>query len=289
MSTCTPQLRHVLYMAGTCALSVVVLVCIGLADHRVEPERQDLPSTKTITVRAAAPTDSSTSESGRRPEGMGAAQWGRASGADLPDGPPVPAVGRGTWHVVPLARQRPGADGSYTYSVEVEDGVLPAGADTEFGRFVEEVLDDPRSWAGGGDVALRRVEHGEPDLRIKLAAQNTARERCGFDLPFDTSCRIDAEVYLSAARWIRGAAAFDGRLEEYRKYMVNHEVGHFLGRGHEPCEVDGGAAAVMMQQTFSTANDELADITANNPQQVTVPRDGKVCEPNPWPYPHAKR
>ncbi|HWO68483.1 MAG TPA: DUF3152 domain-containing protein, partial [Umezawaea sp.] len=51
------------------------------------------------------------------------------------------------------------------------------------------------------------------------------------------------------------------------------------------CEVDGAPAPVMMQQTFSTANDELARITRANPQQTVVPTDGKVCEPNPWPHP----
>jgi hypothetical protein len=79
--------------------------------------------------------------------------------------------------------------------------------------------------------------------------------------------------------------AFNGDLTNYRRYMINHEVGHFFGRKHKPCKVHGGSAPVMMQQTFSTSNNEIADITARVPQGTTIPRDGKVCAPNPWPFP----
>jgi hypothetical protein len=84
---------------------------------------------------------------------------------------------------------------------------------------------------------------------------------------------------------VRGALAFGDDLTGYRRYMVNHEVGHFFGYGHRPCATSGGPAPVMMQQTFSTSNNEIAAITASSPQGVTIPRDGKVCQPNPWPFP----
>ncbi|HEY5854374.1 MAG TPA: DUF3152 domain-containing protein [Aldersonia sp.] len=37
----------------------------------------------------------------------------------------------------------------------------------------------------------------------------------------------------------------------------------------------------MMQQTFGTANNDIAQL---DPQAV-VPMDGKVCRFNPWPFP----
>ena len=46
--------------------------------------------------------------------------------------------------------------------------------------------------------------------------------------------------------------AYDGALDEYRRYLVNHEVGHFLGKGHvQPASCSATTRApVMMQQTF---------------------------------------
>jgi Protein of unknown function (DUF3152) len=46
--------------------------------------------------------------------------------------------------------------------------------------------------------------------------------------------------------------------------MVNHEVGHALGRGHAACPRAGDPARVMMQQTKGV----------------------DACRPNPWPLDH---
>ncbi|MGM1062401.1 DUF3152 domain-containing protein [Saccharothrix sp. Mg75] len=203
----------------------------------------------------------------------------RTTDADLPGGPPFPQRGADTFRVVPGTL---GPAGGVEYSVEVEDGVeLPHGDDS-FAAVVDLALLHPRGWRGRGH-AFRRVDSGEPALTVRLTSQATARARCGFELPYDTSCRSGSVVYLSAARWFRGAHAFGRDLRAYRFYAVNHEVGHFLGLGHEVCPVDGGPAPLMMQQTLSTANDELAAIVHGTDQGVAVVADGKACTANPWP------
>ncbi|CCH32142.1 DUF3152 domain-containing protein [Actinosynnema sp. NPDC047251] len=199
--------------------------------------------------------------------------------ADLPEGLPFPQRGAGTWHVVPGTFGSAGT----AYSVEVEDGTVPPRDEDNFAAVVDYALAHPRGWARTGEV-FHRVDGGtEPDLRVRLTSQETARRLCGFELPYDVSCRIGSEVHVSAARWFRGAHTYRGELRSYRLYVVNHEVGHFLGRGHEPCPADGGPAPVMMQQTLSTANDELAAITSGVDQGVTITADGKACTANPWP------
>ena len=116
------------------------------------------------------------------------------------------------------------------------------------------------------------------------------------DLPRSTFTRVskrsESRSAMSArpgatglARWVRGAAAFEGQLGLYRQYAINHEVGHVFDNPHVPCPETGGLAPIMMQQSFGTANDYLAQLTEENPQGTQIPRDGKVCRPNAWPYP----
>jgi hypothetical protein len=57
---------------------------------------------------------------------------------------------------------------------------------------------------------------------------------------------------------MRGTPRFDGPLAEYRALIVNHEVGHWRGHGHETCPGPGRPAPAMMQQT-----DRLRGCVAN--------------------------
>ena len=107
----------------------------------------------------------------------------------------------------------------------------------------------------------------------------SVREGCGYEFRLETSCYSpsfgadrQARVFINEARWIRGAVPFEGDVGSYRQYVINHEVGHAIGYvRHEPCDQQGGLAPVMMQQTFSTANDGGAKF---DPDQVN---DGKTC------------
>lgn len=213
--------------------------------------------------------------------------------AELPPGGRIPATGTGTFAVLPGTSPVVGRGRLLRYTVEVENGVqLPEGNDT-FGALVQDTLSDPRSWTNPaaatdrGPVALQRIDGGRPDFRVTLVSQRTAREKCGFQegLPFDTSCAVDGRQFLNAARWVRGAVAFDGDTGTYRHYVVNHEVGHALGLEHVGCPAPGALAPTMMQQTFSTSNDVLHDLNEQDSQGAAIPRDGAVCRPSAWPFP----
>lgn len=250
----TGRLAVVHYVAG---LSLAAATVLAL-DTRTVPMR--------VTAHGRPPVVTTPAHADPQPV--------RGVGADLPPGAPFPAHGTGRWRVVPGTAKPTGPGPAFTYSVEVEEGITLPEGDQPFAAQVHHTLVHPLGWKRRG-FQFRRVDTA-PTLRIRLTAQDTARELCGFDLPYDTSCRIGDTVYLSAPRWIRGAHTYDS-LTAYRAYVVNHEVGHFLGYGHEPCPEDGARAPVMMQQTLSTANDELAALSGE------APADGKTCTPDPWP------
>jgi hypothetical protein len=222
---------------------------------------------------------------GEAPPGVG--QNVDIPAAELPAGGTFPATGAGTWHVVPGTTAQVGTGRVWTYTVEVEDGITVAEGEQAFATAVDATLGDPRSWVGSGQLAVQRIDSGVPDFRVSLSAQMTSRGECGYAIGYEASCwRSDlGRVLINGARWVRGAGAFDGQLGLYRQYAINHEVGHVFNNGHVPCPVDGGLAPVMMQQSFGTANDYLAQLTEENPQGTQIPRDGKTCTPNAWPYP----
>jgi hypothetical protein len=210
---------------------------------------------------------------------------GGAAAAALPAGQRFVARGKGTWHVVKGTSPVMGSGGnSYTYSIEVEDGIENTASDQHFAALVDAALADPRSWIGSGQIQLQRVDTGTPSFRISLTSQLTVRDNslCGWEIHYEASCyaRDVKRVAINDARWARGAVSFHGDRAAYRVYAINHEVGHALGYSHRPCPVAGGPAPVMMQQSWSTADNDLAPL---NPQ--LIPMDGRVCKFNPYPYP----
>jgi Protein of unknown function (DUF3152) len=144
------------------------------------------------------------------------------------------------------------------YTVEVERGLtlLP----TTVAAVVDTTLADKRSWGAAG-YTFRRVASGG-DLRILLSTPGTTDLLCApLETSGEVSCRNENLVVLNAKRWVFGAASYGGDLVNYRRYLVNHEVGHFLGRGHVSCPGPGRIAPVMLQQTISLEG----------------------CRANPWP------
>lgn len=135
-----------------------------------------------------------------------------------------------------------------TYTVEIEQGLPFAPVSTA--RLVDATLADPRGWADVEDVSFRRVATG-PDQRVLVASPDTTDELCA---PLQTrgqvSCRTGELVVLNARRWAFGTEDYRGDLRGYRHYVVNHEIGHALGREHVSCPAPGEPAPVMAQQTY---------------------------------------
>lgn len=159
----------------------------------------------------------------------------------------VPEVGSGEFQVA-TASEGPSVQSDLLYSVEVEQP-LPF-APTQVAREIDAALADPRGWGGRLGLTLRRVD-GAPGFRILLATPETTDALCA---PLETagrvSCRNGSLVVLNAVRWVSAVPWYADDVPAYRIYLVNHEVGHALGRAHEQCPGAGSPAPVMQQQTY---------------------------------------
>ena len=166
----------------------------------------------------------------------------------------VPYSGAGTFTVVPGSAPAPDpAARSVTLLIRAEDG---AGVDAQvFADQSLQILNDPRGWGPIDGVSFARTDDpAAADLTLTIASPSTTEELCG-ELPTRgyTSCGRISTVNINAARWAHGADAFSaagGSLEEYRAYLLNHEVGHPLGHWHVECPAPGQPAPVMLQQTL---------------------------------------
>ncbi|MBE1580238.1 DUF3152 domain-containing protein [Amycolatopsis roodepoortensis] len=215
------------------ALAVCVLVVSGCETHAVAPPAV-IPVTVPSTTSSSAPKPVLAPPSAEIPLGEG------------------PVAG----HSGRLLR----------YRLAVEADIAGVSVD-DFTKTVELTLADPRGWTAGGRWRLQRVGPDDPaDFTIHLATPGTRDVLCGRPDGY-TSCRNGNNVVLNVARWANGVPGYGAPLTVYRQYMVTHEVGHRLGRGHEKCPVPGALAPVMQQQTLGLHG----------------------CAPNPWPYPDGKQ
>ncbi|MGJ5891059.1 DUF3152 domain-containing protein [Streptomyces niveiscabiei] len=179
--------------------------------------------------------------------------------------------GSGKFDAVPGVDKAPGKGRKYTYRVDVEQGIgLDGGL---FAQAVQKTLNDNRSWAHNGARTFERIYSGRPDFVITLASPGTTAFWCdksGLDTTQDNvSCNSTAteRVMINAYRWAQGSPTYGDQMHLYRQMLINHEVGHRLGYGHETCDKEGDLAPVMQQQT------------------KFLVFKGIRCRPNPWAYP----
>jgi hypothetical protein len=274
-------------------LVVITLVVIYQAITTTSTPRKAEAIDQEQSIQGPLTIDSSgTAIVGAPPKGLTEFDVNLPTGI-LPAGGPFTESGAKEWHIVPGTAPKVGEGKvkSFTYTVEVEDGVdtTAFGGDEAFARMVSETLANPKSWTHNDQIAFTRIASGKPDFRVSLTSPMTVREGCGYDIPLEASCFNPAygagqpRVFINEARWVRGAVPFQGDIGSYRQYVINHEVGHAIGyQKHEPCTEDGALAPIMMQQTFSTSNNDDAKF---DPESVKA--DGKTCRFNPWPYPIA--
>ncbi|MFI2702670.1 DUF3152 domain-containing protein [Cellulosimicrobium composti] len=158
----------------------------------------------------------------------------------------------GALAVVPGESPAPGGGTVRSVRVEVEEG-LPVDGEV-FATAVLTTLNDPRGWSGPDGVTFSRTAADDASIRVVLASPATTDRLCA---PLETegtySCgnSVTGVAVLNFERWVLGAPDFGDDVATYRQYLVNHEVGHVLGHGHEDCPAPGAVAPVMVQQSIS--------------------------------------
>jgi hypothetical protein len=149
---------------------------------------------------------------------------------------------------------------TFTYEVQTRGQVAEDPA--AFAATAREILGDARGWTLGGSLAFQEVSWGG-EFNLILAspqAVDDAHEVCSPNY----SCRVGDDVLINDRNWRDATPAWreaGGDLSTYRQYLINHEVGHFLGFGHFDCPGAGEPAPVMQQQSI----------------------DLQGCEPSGWP------
>jgi hypothetical protein len=134
--------------------------------------------------------------------------------------------------------------------ITVDDDVVKKYKITDTSQIVFLVLiylNDPDGWDKHG-YYFEEVKYGEK-VHIRISSTNTITHECG--LSGQLSCAIlgGNKMWLNSERWFNGATKSGLSLDNYRQYMVSHEMGHILGHDHSKCGCKGCKAPIMMQQT----------------------------------------
>lgn len=152
------------------------------------------------------------------------------------------------------------AGGKVTFTYTVKTDGSKSSLST-FSALANQTLNDSRGWANLGATFKEVPVGGQFNLVLANASRLPAYSP---GCSVDWSCRVGVSVIINENRWDGATNAwnsFGGSLRDYRHMVINHEVGHWLGHGHENCSKPGAKAPVMQQQSI----------------------DMQGCKPNPWP------
>ena len=125
------------------------------------------------------------------------------------------------------------------YNVIVEKAINISSENLQ--KFIHDVLTDKRGWVGYSFININYPKkiNKITNFSIIMSKPENIVKNCGNAL-YGLSCTNTKTkiIYLNSNRYIRGAKKSQLSLVDYRIYLINHEVGHILGKGHTKCPCD---------------------------------------------------
>lgn len=256
----SPGSQNLRWGLGTVAIIALLISLLVIGSYHTSTSPTGVPGPSATPDNPAEPGQSAADAGAGEP----AEDPGTGATAGTPDPSPesVPQSGSGQVRVAQFTRAAPAEQQGRRVRVRVEvENEVPIDPEQVAGE-AATILQDKRSWPSKQKVRFDFVGTGTHDLVIRVLTPATTDKRC---YPLRTngrvSCSTGSAVNLNGHRWTGGIPDYQGDLAGYRTYLVNHEVGHYLGKGHVECPGRGQPAPVMMQQTYGL--------------------DG--CARNPWP------
>lgn len=239
---------------GVCLVAVVVGGAAALAGRSGSGPAADAAAGEPPAPTSGAPETSPGPSASKSPSDS--ASPSPSSSADSSDSAdsarriPIPANGPGTFTTARSAGSPVGSGATVRrYRVQVEEGIELSERDAAVE--IETILAHPRGWTADGRSSFQLVGSGPSDFDVKIATPGTVDRICGAAgllTRGEVNCTVGRTVVVNLKRWVLGSEQFDGPVTEYRALIINHEVGHRLGRGHVTCGGEGEPAPAMMQQ-----------------------------------------
>lgn len=125
---------------------------------------------------------------------------------------------------------------------------------------IQQALDSDGSWRDMGyqfkniclscGLAMRQnKKHWKYCIEVHLSLPSTIKKICKFDGLSCADLSINV-IYFNLDRWLYGSVQSGLTRERYMRYVILHEFGHLLGRGHQTPR-RGELCPIMYQQTIS--------------------------------------
>lgn len=134
-------------------------------------------------------------------------------------------------------------------------------SDKLFFNKVKKVLKHPRGWENIDNSInfvfvrwdiLPLIPNTDYKIPIRLSSNKTIANICSVSKGKLSCCdMVTKQCWINFFRWMNGSKESGLSLYKYRNYVINHEVGHALGRLHAECPCINCSAPIMLQQTIS--------------------------------------